>query len=86
MIIFKDRLPDIIVGFANGMILSTVIILWGNNSEIIQRLILVAICALSLFATWSEKYSNNGNNSSNNSASKIPINSKKDSGDASTES
>lgn len=78
----KGRLPDFITGFTVGMILATGIILW-DSSSLIQRMILVVINILSLSATartsWSEKNPNDGNNSSDDSTSIIPVDGKHDS-------
>ena len=79
MVTVKSRLFDIIIGFVIGMISAMVIILW-DNSSIIQRIIAVAIWGLtviaSVLATRSKKYSNNGNDSPDNSTGIISVDSK----------
>jgi len=58
---YKKILPDILVGFAIGVIWSVAVILWGT-SDTAQRIILAVFSILVLFAaarvTWPDRMAN----------------------------
>jgi len=76
---YKKILPDILVGFAIGVIYSIALVLWGA-SDTVQRVILAGLCILVLLATaratWSEKHSNDGDNSSDDSSGIVSVDGK----------